>query len=204
MIPYSERPFKVEKDFLNRTRIYLYPSIVLLKSYKEGFLKVKDAFLCCSYQDGIVIYYDYRKNIKNLRFLIELLVENDELVEHSLFNQDVYKIRVKPDINYNAFEEGAYSRIYTDEQRKRVFSSGSITDQVLTKHSDAKQRHIENLNRSFNASYTIDQLELQDGVRKELSEYDLPPSLNEEIYEYEWRIPSNFSGGVRKAKTSIN
>ncbi len=204
MIPYdSKQKFIPGSGFLNRTRIYLYPSIVLLNSYKDGFSKVRDIFMCCSYSnESIIIYYQYQNNISVLRNLVSLLKTNNELLEHGLFNADIYYIRVKPEINYSAFEEGSYSKIYTPKQIQRVFSANSKTRQVLEKHPDAKQRFVDNLNEWFNTHRTIDDLEITNGKRVPLKEYDIPPCMNQEIYESKWILQQRFTGGIKK--TSVN
>ena len=49
--------FRIEKDYINRTRIYLYPAITLLKSYNV-MRNLRNSFLCCSYNyNSIIIYY---------------------------------------------------------------------------------------------------------------------------------------------------
>lgn len=193
----SAEQFKVSRGYINRTRIYLYPSIVTLKSYLS-LKALKDNFLCCSYQDqSIVLYYD-RKNTLGIHTALKVLKDNNEYVKDYMHNENVYAIVISPELNYNAFEEGDYTGIYSQEMLKKSFTSDSKTKQVLTKDPSYKQYFVDMLNEWFNTKHSIDNLELRDdGSRVEIQQYDFPPCLNQEILNYE-RVDS-YGGGYVKA-----
>lgn len=192
----SEEQFTVERGYLNRTKIYLYPSIVLLKSYHTMRL-LKDNFLCCAFADnGLILFYD-RMNIVGLRDLIQKLKQNNEYIDDRLYSEDVYMIKIKPDINLDAFIEGRYSDIYTSEQINLVFTRDSITRKVLTREESYKQTYVDMLNSWFNTSNTIDYIEIQaNGKRVPISQFDIPPCLNQELIDYE--RPTKIKGGIIK------
>lgn len=193
----SKEEFKVKRGYVNRTKIYLYPAIVTLKSYPQ--LKVlRENFLCCSFnKDSIVLYYD-RKNTLALHTVISSLKENKEYIKDFMHNENVYAIVVAPELNYGAFEDGSYTDIYNDVILKRTFTSDSKTRQVLTKDPSYKQIFVDMLNEWFNTRHTIQALESRDdGSTVELQQYDLPPCLNQEIINYE--ETESIAGGYIKA-----
>jgi len=192
----SAEEFRVSRGYINRTRIYLYPSIVTLKSYPQ-LRALRDNFLCCSYgKDSIILYYD-RKNTLGIHTALTTLKQNNEYVNDYMHNENVYAIAISPELNYNAFEEGNYTAIYSQDMLKRSFTSDSKTKQVLTKDPGYKQMFVDMLNEWFNTKHSIDNLELRDdGSRVEIKEYDLPPCLNQEILNYE-RVNSFGSGYVK-------
>lgn len=182
MIGYHKEKFKVEKGFINRTKIYLYPSVLLLKSLKS-ILSLKNDLLTCSYdENGIVLYYEFSpKNIHLIQSCINELKKNNELVKCSLHSENVYKIQVDTGINYLEFEQGNYSKIYNKEQIKKIFIIDSQTKKVITKDPSYKQEFVDNLNKWFNTNMTIDSLELDtSGVRTPIREYDIPPIMTQE------------------------
>ena len=187
MIEYnSKEKFRVERGYLNRTRIYLYPAIVLLKSYREFMQELKENMLCVSYEnDSVVIYYD-RKNTVAIKKLLEVLKANDEYLDDYLYNENSYAIRVKLDLNFAAFEEGSYSDIYRADQINKVFTKDSKTRKVLTKDPDYKQTYVDLLNQWFKTNHSIEDLELQlDGRILRIKQYDIPPCFNQEILDYD-------------------
>ena len=187
MIEYnSKEKFRVERGYLNRTRIYLYPAIVLLKSYREFMQELKENMLCVSYEnDSVVIYYD-RKNTVAIKKLLEVLKANDEYLDDYLYNENSYAIRVKLDQNFAAFEERSYSDIYRADQINKVFTKDSKTRKVLTKDPDYKQTYVDLLNQWFKTNHSIEDLELQlDGRILRIKQYDIPPCFNKEILDYD-------------------
>lgn len=192
----SAEEFRVSRGYLNRTKIYLYPSIVTLKSYPQ-LRALKDNFLCCSYtSNSIVLYYD-RKDTLGIHTALKSLKDNGEHVDDYMHNENVYAIVISPELNYGAFEEGSYTEIYPPDVLKKSFTSDSKTKQVLTKDPNYKQLHVDMLNEWFNTKHTIDNLELRDdGSRVEIQQYDLPPCLNQEILNYE--RANSYGGGYVK------
>lgn len=182
----SADEFKVERGYLNRTKIYLYPAVVLLKSYKPFISNLKENLLCVSYKnESIVVYYD-RKNTVGIHHLLVALKDNKEYINDYMFNENTYAIELKPDLNYSAFEEGKYTDIYTIEQINRTFTQNSKTRKILLKDPEYKQQYVDLLNQWFNTNYSIETLEARpDGTVVPLSQYDTPPCLNQEILNYE-------------------
>lgn len=159
--------------------------------------KVKDSFLSCAFGDtGIVLFYD-RTNVLGIRELIQELKKNNEYIDDKLFTESVYAIKVAPEINYDAFIEGRYTDIYTPSQINKVFTPDSLTRKVLLRDPEYKQTYVDMLNSWFNTRNTIDYLELRDnGARVPISQYDIPPCLNQELIEYE--RSQKIKGGIIK------
>jgi hypothetical protein len=103
-----------------------------------------------------------------------------------MYNEDVYAVEVSPELNYAAFEEGAYTDIYTAQQLAMTFTSKSKTRAVLSKDPEYKQEYVDLLNIWFNTNYSIESFESRpNGQRVEISQYDIPPCLNQEILGYQ-------------------
>lgn len=205
MIRYdSEEEFVVKRGYINRTKIYLYPAVVLLKSYKPFIVNLKDSFLCCSYNnEKIVLYYD-RKNTVGIHQLLVALKDNSEYVNDYMHNENVYAIEIKPDLNYSAFEEGNYTGIYSIDQINRTFTRESKTRKVLTKDLEYKQSYVDLLNEWFNTNHSIESLESRDdGSRVEISQFDIPPQMNQELLNYERTNRVGEAGHVKKLGKSI-
>lgn len=181
----SKDQFKVERGYLNRTRIYLYPAVVLLKSYRPYMVDLREDLLCVSYyNESLILYYD-RNNSISIKKLIEALKSNNEYMDDYMQSEDVYAIRIKLDLNFSAFEEGTYSQIYKPEQINRVFSADSKTKKVLLRKEEYKQEYVELLNQWFNTKHSIDSLESRVGGKSvPISEFDIPPCFNQEILDY--------------------
>ena len=199
MIPYnSHQQFTVERGFINRTKIYLYPAVVLLQSYRPYMISLRENLLCVSYNyDKIILYYD-RSNMPLMRKFIEALKSNNEHIQDYMYSPSVYAIELSPPLNYSAFEEGRYSEIYSIEQIKRVFTNDSKTRMILAKLEPYKQEFVDNLNKWFNCNHTIDSLELVNGIRKPITQFDIPPCLNQEILNYDPKREVRF-GRIVKA-----
>lgn len=187
MIKYDNKEkFFINKGYINRTRIYLYPAVVMMKSYMPYMKDLKENLLCVSYQDkSIVLYYD-RKNTVGIQKLITNLKINKEYVNDYMQTESVYAIIISPEINYSAFEEGSYTEIYTKEQLNKTFSKDSKTRKVLCKDPEYKQDYVDLLNEWFNTNHSVEHLESRpDGSRIEISQYDIPPCMNQEVLNYE-------------------
>lgn len=193
MLKYSNEMFRVEAEYINRSRIYLYPAVVLMKSYPQ-IRNLKESFLCVSFaHDSIIIYYR-RDNGVGLKALIEALKSNDEYMDSYMHNENVYAIRVSPEINYSAFESGSYSDIYTQDQIDRVFTKDGKTRKILEKNPEYKAQYVKLLNEWFNTNHTVESLESRaNGRPVEIQQYDIPPVLSQEILNYERQ--KNIKGG---------
>ena len=186
---------RVEEGYINRTRIYLYPAIVLLKSYKQFIANLKNCVISSSYdpeKQRIIVYYNRNETLK-IKDLLTALKSNGEYLDDWMHNENVYAIALKPDLNYNSFESGSYTDIYRIDQINRVFTRDSPVRKVLTKDPAYKQTYVDLLNSWFNSKNSIEFLESRpDGSTVEISQYDIPPCLNQEIlnYESEIRLPN--------------
>ena len=185
MIRYDgKQQFSVEKDFLNRTKIYLYPAVVLMKSYRPYIRDLKESLLCVSYGgESIILYYDRNNTIK-LKSLIDELKKNNEYIDSWLHNQNSIAIKISPDINYLAFEEGRYTDIYTREQIGKTFTPDSKTRKVLLRDASYKEEYVNQLNIWFNTSHTVESLETHNGKKQPIKQYDIPPCMNQEVLNY--------------------
>ena len=67
------------------------------------------------------------------RELIESLKQNNELVEEYIYNRQIHVVVIRPDINYSAFLEGEYTKIYTPQQLIKCFRPDSEALMVLKK-----------------------------------------------------------------------
>jgi len=195
----SEEEFYVKRGYINRTKIYLWPAVVLLKSYKPFIQNLKEHLLCVSYKnEKLVAYYD-RKNTVGIHQLLVALKDNGEYIDDYMHNENTYAIELKPNINYLAFEEGKYSGIYTIDQINRSFTSESQTKKILIKHPEYKQVYVDYLNNWFNTKHSIETLESrEDGFRIEIREYDIPPCMNQEILNYERTNRIGETGRIEK------
>lgn len=196
----NEDEFCVKRGYINRTKIYLWPAVVLLKSYKPFIQNLKENLLCVSYKnEKLVAYYD-RKNTVGIHHLLAALKNNGEYINDYMHNENIYAIEIKPNINYSAFEEGRYSGIYTIEQINKTFTHESQTRKVLTKNPEYKQQFVDYLNNWFNTNYSIDALESrEDGSKFEISEYDISPCMNQEILNYERTNRIGEAGRIEKS-----
>ena len=201
MLKYNNiEQFRVEPGYINRTRIYLYPSIVLMKSYPQ-MRDLKDHFLCVSYAyDSLVIYYR-RNNTVLLKSLINALKVNGEYVDSYLHNEDVYAVQVKPELNYASFEAGSYSDIYTKDQISKIFTKDGKTRKVLEKDPSYKEKYVNLINEWFNTHHTVKSLESRpNGKIVEINQYDIPPSMNQEVLNYEQK-PTIKGGYIRSTES---
>jgi len=205
MIKYdNKQQFAVERGFLNRAKIYLYPAVVLLKSYRPAMVELKNDLLCVSYFNNSIVLYYNRGNSVIVKRLIDTLKKNEEYIDHWMHNQDVFAIRIAPDLNYDAFEEGRYTDIYSLPQINKVFTPQSKTRKILTKDLEYKQEYVDLLNKWFNTYHTIDSLEQRDGGKKaEIKQYDLPPCMNQEVFNYEDRR-TVAKGSIRPPETEYD
>ena len=205
MLKYDNKEeFEVDKGYINRTRIYLYPVIVTMRSYL-ALKDLKESFLCVSYnKSGIILYYN-RTNTLGIKKLVETLKVNGEYINDFMHTEDVYAIELKPDLNYDAFEEGRYTDIYRSRsQINQTFSLNSKTKKVLIKDPEYKQVFVDQLNKWFNTNYTIEKYESRtDGSTVEISQYDIPPCMNQETINYERKKYPAAASQSRKLNKTI-
>ena len=104
------------------------------------------------------------------------------MVDEYIYNKGIHVVEIRPPINYSAFLEGEYSKIYTPEQLKKCFNHKpkpeSDTLKILRKDIEYFPKYFEYIKRQFGENLK------EDSVRTH-KEYDLPPNLNQEIMSYE-------------------
>lgn len=167
-----------EDKYINRCWLYLMPALMLLKG-RDALLKIKNQITACSLQDSqLCLYIKLKQTNLDLQECIKILDKNGELIEDSIFSKNLHKLIVKPDINYNAFLEGAYSKIYTQAQLAMCFPTNVKIKQVLCKNKEYEDEYLQFLKTCFGNSIRKEHL-------TEHSEYDIPPCLNQEIYNYD-------------------
>lgn len=108
------------------------------------------------------------------RELIESLKQNNELVEEYIYNRQIHVVVIRPDVNYLAFLEGEYTKIYTPQQLVKCFRPDSEALMVLKKDQRYFPKYYKFIKRQFGENISEDSV-------KEHSQYDLPPNLNQEI-----------------------
>lgn len=166
-----------ESKYVNRCWLYLKPSLMLLKS-RDTLLKIKDQMVGCSIEHNtLCLYVRLKPTNINLQECIKSLEKNNELVGESIFSKTLHKLVLKPDINIDAFIEGAYSQIYTKDQLKLCFPNDIKIRQVLMKDPQYEDEYLMFLKQCFGNSVKKEHL-------TEHTEYDIPPCLNQEIYNY--------------------
>jgi len=157
--------------------LYLKPSLMLLKS-RDALLKIKDQMVGCSVEHNtLCLYVKLKPSNINLQECIKTLEKNGELINEGIFSKTLHKLVLKPDINIDAFIEGAYSQIYTKDQLKLCFPNNIKIKQVLMKDPQYEDEYLKFLKQCFGNSVKKEHL-------TEHSEYDIPPCLSQEIYNY--------------------
>ena len=108
------------------------------------------------------------------RELIESLKQNNELVEEYIYNRQIHVVVIRPDINYSAFLEGEYTKIYTPQQLIKCFRPDSEALMVLKKDQRYFPKYYKFIKKQFGENISEDSV-------KTHGQYDLPPNLNQEI-----------------------
>lgn len=163
----------IDDKYINRCWLYLRPSLMLLKSRNE-LLKIKSQMVGCSIDNNaLLLFLKLKPSNASLQDAINALKFNNELIDEYIFSKTLHVIKISPDINYDAFLEGAYSRIYTAEQINICFPFPGKVKSILTKDADYKSKYITFIQECFGNDIREDSL-------TEHSEYDIPPCLNQE------------------------
>ena len=123
--------------------------------------------------------------------MLETLKRNNELIDEYIYSRNIHVLEIRPDIDYTAFLEGEYSKIYTKQQLRRCFNhigdklpngfvviSESDSLQVLSKNPEYFPKYVKYIKKQFGES-------TKESAIKEHKEYDIPPNLNQEIMSYE-------------------
>lgn len=87
-------------------------------------------------------------------------------------------IEVPSGVNLKAFTKGIYSKMVDYKILERVFTPGKYLEikRILTKDSEQLVPFVQEINAIFGTSVTVEEMEG--------AEYDLPPYLPEEIFNY--------------------
>ncbi len=173
MIDYNvtEKP-SIETFYNNRTRLYLLPAVNLLKSLSEiAKLKKNITAVTTNFEGGLNIYI---KANDMVRSLVSTLKQNKELIDEYIYSKNIHVVCVRPPIDYDAFLQGEYSRIYTKDQLVRCFDSKSEVLKILTKDPSYFKSYVQFIKKQFGE-------EIREDVIKEHKEFDMPPNINQEI-----------------------
>ena len=150
---------------------------MLLKS-RDALLKIKDQIVACSIEDQcLCLDIKLKQTNVHLQEAIQTLKKYEELADEDIFSKSLHKIVVSPNICYDAFLEGAYSQIYNRKQLDICFPNNIKIKQVLTKDPQYEEEYLKFLKQCFGNSVKKEHL-------TEHTEYDIPPCLNQEIYNY--------------------
>lgn len=166
-----------DKRYENRSRFYLLPSLALLESAAE-FVPIISMIgaIGTSYNGGVYLYINVQKNSHLVSNLIKKLQQNNELESEFMLNSKIHVIVVKPEINYNAFLEGNYTKIYTKKQINTCWPKPGIIKAILTKDPKFKPLFIEYILEQFGNNI--------DPANISTEQFDIPPNLKQEIYDH--------------------
>lgn len=169
--------------YQNRSRLYLLPALSLLKSnvtlYKlASFINAVGT----SEQGGIYLYVNLNKPAI-IKEVIDTLSLNNELEREFIINTKTHVIVVKPPINYDAFLQGEYTKIYTPAQIKKCFPDEGLIKAILKKQEIATVLGIQiNVKNNF-IRYVQKEFNIKGGESDiSTDQYDIPPSLSQETY----------------------
>jgi len=108
-----------------------------------------------------------------LNKLIEELKTNKEYVDDYIWSKNIHVVEVRPEINYSAFLEGEYSKIYTKQQLSKCFLPTADAYKIMTKDPSYFNKYYEFIKKQFG--------DVKKSSVLEHKEFDIPPCLNQEI-----------------------
>ena len=186
-----KKKMEIKSDFLNRSKIYLAPSLSLLKSYSL-IVKCKPIAISIGIKQvqGLTLFFN-SLSYEKLTGLINELKTNDEYLDDVVISSKIHAVVLKQDnVNIESFIKGYYSKIYKPSNLVVFNVDNQIlknAKRVLIKDPSYKKKEFfEYMKSTFevvgspNDKYQFNQ-ELLDSYE----EFDLPPNLNMEIYNYE-------------------
>lgn len=182
MILYNKEILKTSLNtskYINRSMLYLKPSFLLLKS-KNEFFTINDKIVGCGIYNNNLIFF-FKDADKKLYQLIETLIENKEFVKEFPHNKDIHAVVIESSfINIDAFLEGNYVNIYTKDQVKQLFKPDTKQYKILTKDPGYKEEYIKFLEKCFG---TFSTKHTPEQIIEDHTQWDIPPHLNQEVYE---------------------
>lgn len=180
MVRLDTVPFKVRVNenkglYINRSAIYLLPALNLLKerAILDGLVREHILGVSTTENGGIALYV---KPFTGLRKLITILQESGDLTRDEILNKNIHVLWFHPDINYNAFLSGEYSKIYDPAQLIKCVNPKSTAYKILTKTNEVEFKQY--VSREFNVPEST-------VVLNDYSEHDIPPFYEQEMYEYD-------------------
>lgn len=186
----TKKKMEVKSDFLNRSKIYLAPSLSLLKTYST-IVKCKPIAISIGVKkvQGLTLFFKSLSYDKLLG-LIDELKQNNEYLEDIIISDKIHAVVLKQDkINIEHFIKGYYSKIYKQENLVVFNVDNQIlkkAKKVLLKDPSYKEDFYQYMKSTFEVVGSLnDRHQFTRDLLDSYEELDLPPNLNIEIYNYE-------------------
>ena len=164
----------LNREYINRSRQYLWPSIVLLKSYiflKPTINKIVAVGCGVGQTLGLTLLYQ-TSEFGRLYEIMEKVKETGEYIADVIVGMEHHALILKPPINLDAFLKGRYSEIYKPEQLT-IYKGSKLG--VLKRTKEAEKEFLQFMNTEFGGLNQETLNYLRD------REYDLEPILSAEI-----------------------
>lgn len=170
----SRLEHNIKRSFINKSREYLWPSIVLLKSYQDiksvvpSIITVGAGIQSCL---GLTLFFQVT-DFDKITQIISRAKEHGEYLMDTIIDTDIHAIVLKCPVDINAFLKGEYSKIYTDNQLRVVKEDKR---RILQRDQSARDAFIQKV---------IDVAgDLRSDTIEHLTkgEYDFPPVYQQEI-----------------------
>ena len=164
----------LNREYINRSRQYLWPSIVLLQSYiflKPTINKIVAVGCGIGQTLGLTLIYQ-TSDFGKLYEVMEKVKETGEYITDMIAGMEYHALVLKPPVNLDAFIKGNYSKIYRPEQLT-IYKGSKLG--VLKRTKEAQQEFLKFMNTEFGGLNQETLNYLKD------REYDLEPSLTAEI-----------------------
>ena len=177
----------LDKRYINRSKIYLWPAAKLLKSYRFIIPLMKDEKLnfACGIDEveGLTIISNV-KQYARLTDLIENLQVNDEYIADRIITADHHAISMKIPINLEEFVKGYYSKIYTKEQIALCFNPDRPELQVINQDKNYFPKFFKQMKANFEVPGSYIPPNMKEELFINYTEYDIPPCLGQEVIFY--------------------
>lgn len=161
--------------YINRSMLYIKPAFLLLMSKKE-FSAINHTIVGCGITPDYNIVYFLNDTNKLTYDLIAALIKNNEYVKDFPHSKNIHAVIIESPIKIENFLQGEYTKIYTKEQLDICFPKNTKQYKILSKDSSYKPEYLKFLNRCFNTTLNIDDIENH-------IQWDIPPQLENELYD---------------------
>lgn len=177
----------LDKRYINRSKIYLWPAVKLLKSYRFIIPLMKDEKLnfACGIDEveGLTIISNV-KQYARLTDLIENLQVNEEYINDRIITADHHAVTIRIPVNLEAFVKGYYSQIYTKDQVDKCFSPDRPELQVINQDRSYFPKFFKQMKANFEVAGSYIPPQMKEELFDNYTEYDIPPCLGQEVIFY--------------------